>query len=240
MSYDDMVNSTIRRLKGGLIVSCQAAANEPLHGAEFMARMALAAQEGGAAGIRANGAQDIREIKRTVSIPVIGINKIWIPGCDAYITPTTEAAEEIIHAGADIVAIDCIDTPRPNGLTCAELIHYLKSNYNIPIMADVASMAEGVAAVQWGADMVATTLAGYRNGQRQPDIYGKPDFDLIASLVATLSTPIVAEGRFWEPNDVTKAIKAGAYCVVVGSAITRPQYLTMRFVRALQRHDANM
>ena len=57
------------KIKGGLIVSCQALETEPLYSSKIMARMAFAAKEGGAVGIRANTTEDIIAIKKEVDLP---------------------------------------------------------------------------------------------------------------------------------------------------------------------------
>lgn len=54
----------LEQIRGGLIVSCQALEDEPLHSSFIMGRMALAAYQGGAKGIRANSVSDIQEIKK--------------------------------------------------------------------------------------------------------------------------------------------------------------------------------
>ena len=78
----------LEKIKGGLVVSCQALPDEPLHSSFIMGRMALAAKQGGAVGIRAQSKEDIMEIKKTVDLPVIGIVKRNYPDSDIYITPT--------------------------------------------------------------------------------------------------------------------------------------------------------
>lgn len=98
--------SIIDTFKGKLIVSCQALDGEPLYVPGYMAKMAQAAKMGGAVGIRANSPQDIREIKKEVDLPVIGIWKLVSEGSEVYITPTLQAAKEIYEAGADIIAVD--------------------------------------------------------------------------------------------------------------------------------------
>ena len=225
-----MSHGVIQRLKGGLIVSCQAAEDTPLHGPIFMATMARAAEIGGAVGIRANGPDDIKAIKESVGIPVIGIYKVRHPDYEPYITPTLEAAKEIADAGADIIAVDATLRPHPKGLSAGDLIAEVKT-LGLPIMADISTAEEGIAAEKAGADIVATTMSGYTPYSRQGD---EPDFELIEELVRAVQAPVIAEGKIWTPEQARRAIELGAYAVVVGTAITRPHMATERFVKALR------
>jgi putative N-acetylmannosamine-6-phosphate epimerase len=212
-------------LRGRLIVSCQATAGDPTYGPHFMAAFARAAQLGGAAGIRASGPDDIRAIKAATGLPVIGIQKAPGPDGRTLITPSLELARPLVAAGADIVALDATDRPRPGGLTAAQLIARLRAELRVPIMADVEWPAEAFAAVDAGADLVAPTLSVYH----LPDY--TPDIELVRTL-ARLPVPVIAEGNFWTPEQVRAAFDAGAWAVVIGSAITRPWLITQRFVEA--------
>ncbi|MFO7322438.1 MAG: N-acetylmannosamine-6-phosphate 2-epimerase [Chloroflexota bacterium] len=217
------------RLKGGLIVSCQTQA--PLNGPEIMAAMAEAAVLGGAVGIRANGAEDVAAIRRRVSVPIIGINKQRSPDYQVYITPTLEAALAVVHAGAEIVALDGSPAPRPTGIHLRDLIAGVHEAGAL-VMADISTLDEGLWAAECGADIVATTLSGYT--PYSPKLDG-PDLDLIEALAGRISQPVIAEGRFYTPDDVRAAFERGAFAVVVGRAITEPQLLTRRFVQATPR-----
>lgn len=221
-------DSFLAAVKGKLIVSCQALEDEPLHGAEVMAKMALAAKIGGAAAIRANGPADVRAIKRMVDLPVIGLYKQGDSG--VYITPTFAAAAEIAEAGADIIALDCTERPRPDGLPVCELIERIHRELKRPTFADVSTLNEAQAAAAAGAAMTAPTLSGYT--EDSPAQEG-PDFELLARMVEALPAPVIAEGRIHSPALARRALELGAWAVVVGSAITRPRTITARFVRAL-------
>ncbi len=216
-------------VKGQLIVSCQALEDEPLHGAQTMAQMAVAARIGGAAAIRANGQADIRAIKRAVDLPVIGLYKQGDSG--VYITPAFEAAAEIAAAGADVIALDCTDRPRPDGVALAELLARIHRELKLPIFADVAALPEAREAAAAGVAMAAPTLSGYTDAR--PALEG-PDFELLAQMIDQLPIPVIAEGRVNTPEQARRALDMGAWAVVVGSAITRPRSITARFVRALQ------
>lgn len=214
--------------KKGLIVSCQALAHEPLHGGDTMAKMARAAVQAGAIGIRTNGVFDILCIKQEVDVPVIGLIKRDIPGSDIFITPTLAEVKAIVAAGADIVALDVTD--REGRLEAVQpLIAYAQA-HGVAVMADISTWEEGMAADKLGVDFIGTTLSGYTPYSRQE---ATPDLDLIAKLSASVRVPIVAEGRIWTPEDAAKAMMAGAPYVVVGSAITRPQLITSRYANTL-------
>lgn len=225
-----MSDTLISRLKGKLIVSCQAAEDTPLHGPVFMAAMARAAEMGGAAGIRANGPDDIRAIKSAVSLPVIGIWKVEVPGYDPYITPTLQSAKAVAEAGADIIALDATLRLHPGDVTAGELIASMKA-LSRTIMADISTFEEGVGAAEAGADIVSTTMSGYTSYSPQTD---QPDFNLVRMLARALGIPVIAEGNIWTPDQARRAIDSGAHAVVVGTAITRPWLITERFARALE------
>lgn len=218
----------IHQLEKKLIVSCQALKNEPLYSSEIMARMAIAAVEGGAAGIRANTPQDIKAIKKSVKVPVVGLYKQDYENSEIYITPTIKEAEAIIEAGADIIAIDFTERARPDGKTANEFLAELKRNFpNIPIMADISTVQEAVKAAAVGVDLISTTLVGYTPYTSHIKSF-QPD--ILINLIKEVDIPIVAEGRIQTPEQAAHCLELGAYSVVVGSAITRPQEITKRFL----------
>jgi N-acylglucosamine-6-phosphate 2-epimerase len=226
---EEELDGILRRLHGGLVVSCQAPPGDPLHGPVFMAAMARAAVLGGAVGIRANGPADIQAVRRAVDVPVVGL---WKDGAEGvYITPTVRHARAVVDAGAQIVAIDATSRSRPDRSTMPEVIEGLRRTHRCLVMADVSTLDEGVVAVSSGADLVATTLSGYTPYSPQGP---GPDLQLVAALAARVDVPVVAEGRIGTPQQARAALDAGAWTVVVGGAITRPQLITARFVAALQ------
>ncbi|MCD5408616.1 N-acetylmannosamine-6-phosphate 2-epimerase [Candidatus Bipolaricaulota bacterium] len=226
----------LSQLKGGLIVSCQAVEGSPLYGSRFMAAMAQAAERGGAVGIRANGPQDIRAIKEVCSLPVIGIYKRRHPDSEIYITPDFPSAEAVVQAGAEIVALDATPRRRPGGVTLEELVKEIRARFDVLVMADISTEEEGVAAVAAGADIVATTLSGYTPYTASQKQEG-PDLELVRRLVVRLEVPVIAEGRFWTPEEVCEAIRLGAHAVVVGTAITNPEAITARLVKRMKGCD---
>jgi N-acylglucosamine-6-phosphate 2-epimerase len=217
--------------KGALVVSCQARADNPLHGPVHMSAMAQAAQAGGAGGIRANGEADVAAIRAVTRLPIIGIAKVWDDRFPVYITPGFEQAAQIAKAGADIVGLDA--TPRPrDGEPVERLIGRIRAELGKEVFADVATLEEGRAAHAAGATYVATTLSGYTEETASRKTEG-PDLELLSALVAEIPAPIVAEGRFDTPDLVAEAFRRGAHAVVVGTAITNPREITRNFVRAI-------
>ncbi|MNR88739.1 putative N-acetylmannosamine-6-phosphate 2-epimerase [compost metagenome] len=224
-------DAILDRIRGGLVVSCQAGDDEPLHGC--MAGMARAALHAGAVGIRAEGPRDIRAIRDAVDLPILGLYKIRKEGVPVYITPTFESACMVVHAGADVVAIDATTAIRPDGLTLEETITRIHRELNRPVLADVSTLDEGLRAAQAGADAVAPTLSGYT--PQSPRLDG-PDWELLQALIRDVQVPVLMEGRIWQPDEARKALDLGSWAVVVGSAITRPQLIAARFVQEIRRH----
>lgn len=219
----------LENLKGKLIVSCQALEDEPLHSSFIMSKMALAAKEGGASGIRAQGVKDICEIKKTVNLPIIGIIKKKYEDSDVFITPTKKEVLDLIKIGCEIIAIDVTNRKRPNNEDISELIKLIKEN-NILVMADISNFEEGVMAEKLGVDCVSTTLSGYTSYTQSME---GPDLKLIEDLSKVLKIPVIAEGSIHYPEELKKALDCGAYAAVVGGAITRPKEITERFISAL-------
>lgn len=223
----------LKSLFHGLIVSCQALPDEPLYGSACMAAMARAALMGGAVGIRANTPVDIGAIHHEVGLPIIGLYKQVVPGCEVYITPTILAASEVARAGADIIALDATLRPHPENLSAADLIVGVKQQTGKLVLADIDTVYAGIAAAKAGADAVSTTLSGYTADSPKST---EPDFDLIQHLTNCLEIPVIAEGRFWTVEQVNQAFDLGAFAVVIGGAITRPQQITRRFVDHIHSH----
>lgn len=232
---DVKMHPLLEQLHGGLIVSCQPdatdRAHDPLNLPSIMAALARAAVLGGAVGIRADSPADIAAIHAAVSVPIIGIYKFDTPGFQVRITPTVEHALQIANAGADVIALDATQRPRPDGLSVAETIARVKTQTGKLVVADVSTFEEGAHAAEVGADAILPTLAGYTEYSR--NLPG-PDFELIERLAKNLRVPVIAEGKIATPAQAARARALGAWAVCVGSAITRPRWLTEQFARALQ------
>lgn len=244
--------SVIEKLAGGLIVSCQDNVEaDPLHGSKYMAAMAKCAEIGGAVGIRAN-MPDVSAIKKVTDLPVIAHNKIG--KARIRITPTFEAAKQVVDAGADIVSMDATRGMRPDGNTESDLIRNIKDKLGVPVNADIGTLEDGINAAKAGADMISTTLAGYTKekltgetfmGTRDDIVnftkymakgYEKgPDIELLRLLVKKVEVPMLCEAKVWTPEQACRALKAGAYAVIVGTAITRPHVITRIFVDAINK-----
>ena len=222
----------IKRLKGKVIVSCQAMPTEPLYAESCMTAMMQSVVKGGAGGLRVAGARDVKIAKKLFEIPVIGLTKPNVIPANwqeiVYITPTQKEVIELVDAGADIVALDGTMRKRPENAKLEDLIKYIKINKRIS-MADISTLEEGQNAEKLGANILSTTLSGYTQFSKNRG--DGPDFELLKELVENTKIPVVLEGRIWEPEQVDKAFEIGAHCVVIGSAITRPQLITKRFVQ---------
>jgi len=219
-------------IKHKLIVSCQALPDEPLHSPYIMGRMAYAAYLGGAGGIRANGIEDIREIKKNVNLPIIGIIKKVYEGSDVFITPTEKEIDLLYKEGVDIIALDATKRIRPDGKTISEVFPKIREKYPDQVfMADCSCYEEVKEAYRLGFDCLGTTLCGYTEYTKDRP---KPDFELIEKLVKDFDAPIIVEGGIWTPQEVKDIFGLGAYAVVVGTAITRPMEITKRFVKAVE------
>lgn len=225
----DMIN----RLKHKVVVSVQAMPSEPLYLEKCMVAMMKSVIKGGAGGLRVAGARDVKNAKHLFDVPVIGLTKPDIIPKNwqeiVYITPTLTEVISLIEAGADIVAFDGTMRKREGNCTLDEIIKYIKINKRIS-MADISTLEEGLNAAKLGANILSTTLSGYTTQSLNVN-QTEPDFELLENLVKETDKPVVLEGRIWEPWQVEKAFELGAHCVVIGSAITRPQLITKRFIQ---------
>jgi N-acylglucosamine-6-phosphate 2-epimerase len=231
------MTDVVRRLQHCLIVSSQASEGEPLCAPEHICALALSALNGGAQALRLEGADNVRYVRARVNVPIIALTKDTSVAekdrlSSVYITPTFEDAACLAEAGADVIALDCTLRPRKGGATARDIIRRVHDELKKPVWADCATVEEGIAASEAGADIVSTTLSGYTQETMNlpSDV---PDFALLEKLVKATAKPVIMEGKIWKPEEVTRAFELGAYAVVVGSAITRPQLITRRFVRAV-------
>ena len=240
------MNQKVENLKGKLIVSCQALPDEPLHSSFIMGRMALAAKQGGASGIRANTKEDIKEIRSQVDLPVIGIVKRDYDDSDIYITPTMKEIEELMEVKPEIIAMDATISKRPGGKTLDEFFKEVKAKYPDQLfMADCSTVEEALHADELGFDFIGTTMVGYTE-QSKGDKIEANDFEILRNIhvyikdaegqiVAKAKHRVIAEGNINTPEKAKHVIELGAYSVVVGSIITRPQLITKSFVEEMER-----
>lgn len=213
------------RLAGGVIVSCQPVSGGPMDRPEIVAAFALAALDGGAAGLRIEGIENLRAVRAVTDAPVIGLVKTEIADSPVFITPRADLARALAEAGADIVALDATDRPRPAPL--ADIVAAIRGAGALA-MADCATAEDGVRARALGCAVLGSTLSGYTGGA----VPAGPDLALVARL-AEIGGFVMAEGRYHAPADAAAAIRAGADAVTVGSAITRPEHVTGWFAAAV-------
>ncbi|ENY5364895.1 N-acetylmannosamine-6-phosphate 2-epimerase [Raoultella ornithinolytica] len=228
------MKTVLDNLKGKLIVSCQALDNEPLHSPFIMSRMAVAAEEGGAEGIRANSVADIAAIKQLVSLPVIGIIKRDYPDSEVFITATMKEVDELMSVGPELIALDATARPRPGGQRLDALVAEIRAKYpSVLLMADISMAEEALTAQSLGFDCVGTTLYGY-TAETEGHALPENDCGFLRDVLAAVNIPVVAEGNVETPTLAARCLELGAHTVVVGGAITRPQQITARFAAAIK------
>lgn len=224
------------RIKGGLIVSCQAPANSPLAKPEIIAALAEVAEQNRSVAVRIDSPSHIKAVKQAVRLPIFGIYKIVSGSSEVYITPTFDSARTVAEAGADVIAIDATLRRRPSGERLTDIIRRIEAELNTPVMADVATLEEGInAAEKLGVDFISTTLSGYTSDTKH---IAEPDFDLVEKLVVKVGVPVICEGRLRSPEDARRAFDCGAFAVVVGGAITGVDQLVQRFVSVMPAANA--
>ncbi len=225
------MNQRLENIKGHLIVSCQALPHEPLHSSFIMGRMAKAAKEGGAFGIRANTKEDIAEIQKNVDLPIIGIVKRDYDDSKVYITPTMKEVDELMsmEIRPDILAVDATTDLRPGNVSIDDFFAQIKAKYpDQMLMADCSTIEEALHADELGFDFIGTTLVGYTE-QSRGDKIEENDFEIIRTILSKVKHNVIAEGNISTPEKAKRVIELGCYSVVVGSIITRPQVITKTF-----------
>lgn len=228
-------NELIARIKGRVIVSCQALPGEPLYVEEksVMYLMARAGKMAGAPAIRTSSIRDVVAIKEETGLPVIGLVKIQYPGFESYITPTMKEVDELVAVESDVIALDCTLRKRGDGKTVNEFIAEVRQKYpDAVLMADISTYEEGVNAWKQGMDIVGTTMSGYTDYSPKLD---EPDYELVRRLAEAIDVPVIGEGKIHYPDQAVKVLEAGAHAVVVGGAITRPLEIAKRFIDAVDR-----
>jgi len=230
------VSKIIDKIRNKIIISCQASFGEPIYEENCLQSIIKSVINGEASGLRLAGVKDIEETRKFSDIPIIGITKPdplpanWKEV--VYITPTFEDAKKISDAGADIIAIDGTSRKRPKE-NLAELIEKIHKELKKPVMVDCATLEEGLMCKLFGADIISTTLSGYTQDTLEKN-NKEPDFDLLENLVKAIDCPVILEGRIWTVEHAKKAFELGAYSVIIGSAVTRPQLITKRFVDSVR------
>lgn len=233
MSREDI----LEKLRGGVIISCQALPGEPMYSEKggVMPLFAKAAKEAGAVGIRANSVRDIVEIQEVVDLPIIGIIKQDYEGADTFITPTMSEVDALVETGVDIIALDATVSSRPKGESLEAFVKTIKKSYPQQLlMADCSTLEEMITAEKLGFDFIGTTLVGYTE-QSKHLVIDANDFEIIRQAIEKLRTPIIAEGNISTPEKVKRVFELGVDSVVVGSAITRPLVIAKPFIEAAKK-----
>lgn len=224
----------LNEIRGQMIISCQALEGEPLYVEEksIMYLMARAAKRAGTPAIRTNSVRDVIAIKKETGLPVIGLIKIQYPGYDSYITPTMKEIDELVEAGADVVALDCTMRKRGDGTSINDFLAQIRKRYpDIILMADISNYEEGINAWKCGVDIVGTTMSGYTSYTVKTE---GPDYELMERLARDIDIPVIGEGRIHSPEQAVKALQTGVWAIVVGGAITRPLEIAQRFMKAIE------
>lgn len=219
----------LQALRGSLVVSCQAPHGDPLDDTETLTRIAVSVLQGGAGGLRAEGAERIASFRTETMLPIIGLLKTQDRDGRVYITPDFKSAREISDAGADIIALDCTRRRLVEAEPWTEIIPRIHEELRRPVLADIATLEDALAAEAAGADAVASTLYGYT-----ADTEGARTISwaLLDSLLNRLKIPVILEGHVRQPEEIGRALQSGVHAVVVGAAITCPKSITARFVAA--------
>jgi putative N-acetylmannosamine-6-phosphate epimerase len=226
------MSAILEKIRHELIVAIDNGAEEPFSGLTNIIAMTNAVVVGGAAAIRIGGPQEIQAVRQVINVPIIGFAKQYASdGSRFWVTPTFELARSLADAGADIIALEATDHSRLDGLSLETMIRRIKDELNRPVIADISTLKEGVAAGKAGADLVATTLVGYTPQSKNSLSF---DFSLLSALLRDLSVPVIAEGHIITPENARRVIELGAYAVVVGSMITRPHIITRYYVTAIR------
>jgi N-acylglucosamine-6-phosphate 2-epimerase len=225
------------KIERGLIVSCQALKNEPLYGGNTIPKMAMAAKMGGAVGIRANTVKDINAIYKYLqgSLPIIGLIKRVYADSPVYITPTIREARELIGSHCDVIALDATARTRHCGVTLKEVVNYIRANSDKPIMADIATLDEAIAADELGFDYVSSTMRSYTEQTQGIHI---PDIEFLRQLKQNIKhAQIIAEGGIHTYEELDEVLNVGIDHIVIGGAITRPQNITRDYVSVFAKNE---
>jgi len=223
----DLLNKLEEKIKeqGALIVSCQPVPDSPMDKPEIVAAMAKAAELSGAVAVRIEGIKNIEAVRAQVNIPIVGIIKRDLCDSPVRITPFVSDVDDLANAGASIIAFDGTARNRPASTQAIlNKIHSL----GLLAMADCSTIEDGLACHEIGCDFIGTTLSGYTGNETPVE----PDLALVAKL-SQHGCKVIAEGRYNSPQQAARAIEQGAWCVTVGSAITRIEYICQWYCQAL-------
>jgi N-acylglucosamine-6-phosphate 2-epimerase len=227
MNTTKTTSQILAQLRGGMVASCQPVDDGPMDRPDIVAAMAQAAVAGGAAGMRIEGVENLIAVRPLVNVPIIGIVKSDDDTTPVRITAKTYDAQDLIDAGADIVAYDATDRPRAHHRD--DVLRTILAGGALA-MADCSTIKDARTALTGGAMILGTTLSGYTVSTASLD--DDPDLALVRAFSA-LGAFVMAEGRYNTPELAAKAIRAGADCVTVGSALTRLEHVAGWFADAV-------
>lgn len=219
----------LEQIKYGLIASCQPVDNGPMDSPEIVAAMAQASVIGGAAGLRIEGIENLKAVRKVVNVPIIGIVKRDLKDSPVRITPFLKDVEDLAAAGADIIAFDGTNRVRPT--TIEETVKRIKE-LGCLAMADCSNFEEGMYCQKLGVEIIGSTMSGYTGGE----VPTEPDYQLVKDLKAA-GCRVMAEGRYNTPELAKVAIEIGAYSVTVGSALTRLEHIVSWFVDSVKKAE---
>lgn len=220
-------------LNGRLIVSVQAPEGSPLRDPAVIAEMAEASLRQGAVGVRLESPEHIGAVRRRCpGALIVGLWKRSFPDSAVYITPGWQEIRAVWAAGADVVAIDATERPRPDGQELEALVRRARQDLGAPLMADVDSVASGLRAAALGCQWVGTTLYGYTEATAS---LAPPAWDLLGPLRRELpeAVALICEGGIATKQDACRALDGGADAVVVGTAITGVDLQVAAYVQAM-------
>jgi N-acylglucosamine-6-phosphate 2-epimerase len=226
---DSSSQRTLELLHRRLVVSCQADKGDPLDDMATLSRIATSVLRGGAGGLRAEGSVGVGAFRAITELPIIGMVKTKDSNGEVYITPTFAAAQAVAEAGADMIAVDCTLRRLAEAEPWPDMIRRIHDELGLPVLADVASVNDAIVAEEAGADAIATTLYGYTAETNGIRTFSWP---LLTEILERVKVPVFAAGHVNPPSEVRRALEAGAHSIVVGSAITRPEFITARFANA--------
>ena len=214
-------------------MSVQAPEGSPLREPSVIAAMAEASLNNGALGVRLESPEHIGAVRRRCpQALIVGLWKRTDPNSSVYITPGWQEMVAVWSAGADVIALDATERRRPADQDLQALIQRARTELGAPLMADVASVEQGLQAVAWGCSWVGTTLYGYTEAtsQLQP-----PAWELLAPLRQQLpqEVTLICEGGIASAAMAREALERGADAVVVGTAITGVDLQVAAYRRAM-------
>ncbi|MGF7228572.1 MAG: IMP dehydrogenase [Candidatus Saccharibacteria bacterium] len=143
-----------------------------------------------------------------------------------------ERTKQLVTAGADVILVDCAHGHSKKVIAA---VSYIKSKYDVDVVAgSVATAAGAEALIAAGADALRVGMGPAAIcTTRIVSGMGVPQLSAIQDTVAIARThniPVIADGGISYSGDITKALAAGASCVMLGklfaATIESPSHLT--------------